>query len=152
MVFSPPMAQTLSDERSHVRSAISPRRLRKTVGTPRNLVTPYRSILRRVPAGSKRPWMTMVAPLYRMGDAWMKSPPEWNRGRTISITSSKWSLKKISALRQLKKVFRCDRTAPLGWPVVPEVYMITCGSSGSAGPRDFVRNGRRPSRAAVSEA
>ena len=48
--------------------------------------------------------------------------------------SSKWSLKKISAFRQLKNVLRWESTAPLGCPVVPDVYMMTWGSSGLAGP------------------
>jgi len=68
----------------------------------------------------------------------MKRPPEWKRGKKISIISLEWSSKNMSAFKQLKNVFLWDRTAPFGFPIVPDVYMITCGSSGFSGPRDMV--------------
>ena len=60
-------------------------------------------------------------------------PEEWKSGTTTSTRSRLERSKKRSALSELNSVLRCGRRAPLGVPVVPEVYIRIMGSSGETG-------------------
>jgi hypothetical protein len=75
-------------------------------------------------------------------------PPMWNRGVATKLTSSSppsWKARMM--LRAWAWRLRCDKTAPLGRPVVPDVYMISAGDEPDEigqGKAD-VRSGHLPS-------
>lgn len=68
----------------------------------------------------------------------MLSPAVWNSGATTRVTSSPDRSVSTRTLTLFQVMLAWERTAPLGRPVVPEVYMIMHGSSGatasSSGP------------------
>ena len=56
-------------------------------------------------------------------------PPTWNSGiATMFLSSGPNS--KVPALIVCANRFRCVNVTPLGWPVVPDEYMISAASSG----------------------
>ena len=57
------------------------------------------------------------------------SPATWNSGATASMTSSRMKSVSTSAVKYWKLSVPWVCVAPLGRPVVPEVYMIIAGSS-----------------------
>ena len=72
----------------------------------------------------------------------MNSPPTWNIGSAVKISSSAVTPKAVITLSALNVAFSCVNVAPFGRPVVPEVKAITTGAaksrSGSAQPRPHV--------------
>ncbi|MDX6223585.1 MAG: hypothetical protein QOD91_2639 [Frankiales bacterium] len=92
------------------------------VGTPWNSVTPCASISSSAPAPSNLGIITTVAPV--KNDAFITQvwPNEWNSGSTARTTSStEISMMLVAESWAFISMLRCDITAPLGWPVVPEV-------------------------------
>ncbi len=52
------------------------------------------------------------------------SPPEWNKGKLARLTISGPTEKNSVRLTAFQKTMPWVMIAPLGRPVVPEVYMI----------------------------
>ena len=99
------------------------------VGTPANTVTRSRCSTSRALPGSKRGMRVSVAPastaVFR-AHVW---PNAWNRGRDPRMTSSgpsSSSDRVDTAALELRLAW--VSSAPLGFPVVPEVYRITAVS------------------------
>ena len=90
-------------------------------------VTPYFWTVSSTCTGLNLRLTIIVPPLYNTGAESTIRPPEWNMGRAIIMTSLVVRSKNISELRTLKNVFLCERVAPFGTPVVPEVYIMICG-------------------------
>jgi hypothetical protein len=86
----------------------------------------------RKAGGSKDGTITLVAPTYTKGRLCTPSPPMWKRGAAVTVTSPWWTPRPwVSPLRALATALAWVSTAPLGRPVVPEVYMMPWGWDGS---------------------
>ncbi|MHC2658315.1 hypothetical protein ACVMHY_010894 [Bradyrhizobium barranii subsp. barranii] len=57
------------------------------------------------------------------------SPPVWNSGSTVSSTEAGPMQAGPPRLTQFQNVMPWVMVAPLGWPVVPDVYMMVETSS-----------------------
>ena len=67
----------------------------------------------------------------------------WNRGAAATVTSvPEMPGPAVSMLTAFHSMLSWVSTAPLGTPVVPEVYMITHGSPPATGTRARRRRGR----------
>ena len=90
-------------------------------GTSTVSVGESRSIASSVASGVKRACSVTVAPSCSAGVVRMLSPPTWNIGSTVST----WSCAVMSCMCWLITAFHTSAswrsTAPLGWPVVPDV-------------------------------
>lgn len=96
-------------------------------------VTRRSSMSRRVAAGSNAATRTHVPPLSSTGSVSMFSPAVWKSGADTSATSPatrSWSIRTLIAFQVM---LPWVRVAPLGDPVVPDVYMIMQGSSSATG-------------------
>ena len=91
------------------------------VGTPANSVTLSRSMISSAFAGSKRGMNVSVAP--DSAHAFMQHvwPKEWNSGSAPSTTSPSSVWNSPCDAFALASMFSCVSSAPLGWPVVPDV-------------------------------
>jgi hypothetical protein len=109
-------------------------------GTANIAVTRYSTRSRTQLSGSNRRGRTAVAPTWRVGRVYRPMPPEWNRGRTFSVTSRNVSPMAVVMFTLFQNCAAWRNTTPLGRPVVPEVYRMRNGSSkrpagGPAGSR-----------------
>jgi hypothetical protein len=68
--------------------------------------------------------MCMRQPVNRLKCAAKESPWIWNRGRTLTTTSSGVNRQALWSARKLEARLAWVCTTPLGWPVVPELYNI----------------------------
>ena len=93
----------------------------KMVGTPRMTVHFSRSMTSNARSGSKPLVMTVVPPMCTIGVRKMFRPPVWNMGVKTGATSSGRRPQLVTVLMQFQTIWRCGSTAPLGWPVVPDV-------------------------------
>ena len=73
---------------------------------------------------------------------------EWQAGMVVSRRSLRVSDTSQSAYRPLNRMFACVSTTPLGREVVPEVKMISAGSSEDSSQRSVSSTGA-PARRAV---
>ena len=91
------------------------------VGTPANIVTLSRSMISSALAGSKRGMNVSVAP--ENAQAFMQHvwPKEWNSGSAPSTTSSSSVSNSPCDAFALAIMLSWVSSAPLGWPVVPDV-------------------------------
>ena len=65
--------------------------------------------------------MTTRAPFHQARRGWQFQPPQWNWGSTCRITSDGPTSAMRSKERLVQKKLAWVRTAPLGFPVVPDV-------------------------------
>ena len=98
------------------------------VGTPNIPVTRSRSIASNTAPVERLP-QDEVPPLSRVGRQLMPSAAAWNSGATTSVTSSLVSSLSTRTLTQFQVRLPCVSMAPLGLPVLPDVYMIRQTSS-----------------------
>jgi HD domain len=99
-------------------------------------VTRSRAISSTVCCGTNWSWITTVPPAYRIGSVNSPKAPMWNSGATVSVMSSRCSpLPAVSMLTAFHSLLPCVSIAPLGCPVVPDVYMITATSWSYTGSR-----------------
>ncbi len=100
------------------------------VGTPSNTVTLSRSITRSACAALNREISVRQAPDSTAAFSPQVWPKQWNSGRHPITTSSGPSPSSVVAVTEaLRRRLACVSSAPLGVPVVPEVYRITAVSS-----------------------
>ena len=104
-------------------SSSAPSRPQYIVGTPAKKVTPSCSISVSAGPASKRGSSTTVPPKAKPAFMITVWPKEWNSGSTHSSVSglSASAPKSASLASALLIMLRCISSAPLGWPVVPEV-------------------------------
>ena len=92
------------------------------VGTPWNTVTRSRSMISSAFSGSKRGIIVTVAPLRTAQFIVQVWPKVWKSGSAPSSTSSCEKRPSVWAeIVQFLRRFGCVSSAPLGWPVVPDV-------------------------------
>jgi hypothetical protein len=103
------------------------------VGTAKNEFTRCASMTSSVPAASNPRTTTAHPPRSRVGFTVPLSPPMWNSGASARVRSS--AVKSIPRpwLTAFQVMLPWVSTAPLGRPVVPEVYMTRQGSSRATG-------------------
>jgi hypothetical protein len=99
------------------------------VGTAKNEFTRCSSMTRSVSAGSNRRTITAQPPRSSAGFTVPLSPPMWNSGASASVRSTGVKSRPSAWLTAFHVMLPWVSTAPLGRPVVPEVYMIRQGSS-----------------------
>ncbi|GAP54855.1 hypothetical protein AHiyo6_14200 [Arthrobacter sp. Hiyo6] len=104
------------------------------VGTPMNTLTRCCTNNSRAAAPVNRGSITMVAPARRPVFNTTVCPKVWNNGSPPKSTSPRWK-SKVLVRRTLVCSTRakCVPSAPLGLPVVPEVYRMVAVSSGRRG-------------------
>ena len=93
------------------------------VGTPAKKVIPSVFISSSAASASKRGSITTVPP-YAAEPFWITVwPNEWNSGSTQRNVSGSSALEpnSFSPSSALSRMLRCRSSAPLGWPVVPDV-------------------------------
>ncbi len=103
------------------------------VGTPSKTVARSRATASRTAPGSNRGIRTREAPLRTAALMVQICPKMWNSGRQPTTTSSgviRWISTPLTSVLCRRPAW--VRTAPLGRPVVPEVYSRTAMSSPSA--------------------
>ena len=103
--------------------------LMNMVGTPWQMVIPSRSIIWRASSGSKPMVGTMVAALTAARVMPRMEPKAWEKGTGTRMRSSLVMRSTRSTSMALEVMFRCVSMAPLGFPVVPEVYRMKATSS-----------------------
>ncbi len=92
------------------------------VGTPSKTVTWSRPTTSRAFSASNRGMSVRQAPVSTAALSPQVSPKQWKRGRQPITTSSSVSSTRVSALTAaLLIMLAWVSSAPLGWPVVPEV-------------------------------
>ena len=90
------------------------------VGTAKKSETRSRAISSSASPGSHRRWITTVPPTVSSGSVYTSSPPVWNIGVWVSVTSpgrSSWT----RVLSVFHAIIRWVMRAPFGSPVVPPV-------------------------------
>ena len=97
---------------------------RNIAGTPNMVVTPCLGIASSTAPGSKLRSSTTVAPRMKALSGVTLSPPMWNSGAQTRVTSELWVSMPKAALMLFQSTLPWVSIAPLGRPVVPEVYMI----------------------------
>ncbi len=107
------------------------------VGTPTQQVMRSSAIVCRTAAGSNRGMRTRVWPPATPAFICAVCPVEWNTGSVIrfrvvpaSAPSSRGAIMSRDTMA-LVTMLKCVSSAPLGCPVVPEVYRMTAVSSGA---------------------
>ena len=130
---APAAPMVRSAERSRVRKPGSRDIASSIVGTAKNDVTRCSSMTARVSVGSNRRTITAQPPRSRAGLTVPLRPPMWNSGARASVRSLPLKSRPMNWLTAFQVMFPWVRTAPLGRPVVPEVYMIRQGSSSATG-------------------
>ncbi len=116
------------------------------VGTPWNSVILSRSMISSAFSASKRGIMDTMAWACTAPLSVHVWPKLWNSGSAPSSLSSleispRWS----AATVQFLYMFEWVSSAPLGWPVVPDVYRITAVSSGSRSSSTWAGSSTSPS-------
>ena len=106
---------------------------RNIAGTPNIIVTRCFSMSSSTMPGSNICSTTTAAPLVSAGIGVTLSPPMWKSGATTSVTSSISPSNARDALMLFQRTLPCVSMAPLGRPVVPDVYMIQATSSRETG-------------------
>ena len=104
------------------------------VGTPEKAVTFSLIIVSMTALGSKRGRSTIVEPLNRNAFIWTVWANEWNSGRATSDTTPSRGSNGSAISREiiaLVSILLWVSSAPLGLPVVPDVYRMTAVSSGA---------------------
>ena len=120
-IAEPPEQQILSDEWSRSSRESSLSIALYIVGTPAKIVTWSRSMISSALAGSKRGMNVSVAPESAqvfMQHVW---PNEWNSGSAPSTMSSTSVPNTASIASAFLNMLSWVSSAPLGWPVVPDV-------------------------------
>ena len=120
-IAEPPEQQSLSDEWSCCSRASQLSIALYIVGTPANSVTLSRSMISSAFAGSKRGMNVSVAP--DSAHAFMQHvwPKEWNSGSAPSTMSSSSKPNRSRDAWAFLSMLSWVSSAPLGWPVVPDV-------------------------------
>ena len=103
------------------------------VGTAKKEVTRCCSITASVSAGSNRRTTTAHPPPSRAGLTVPLRPPMWNSGARARVRSACAKSIPMDWLTAFHVMLPWVSTAPLGRPVVPDVYMIRHGSSRPTG-------------------
>ncbi len=101
------------------------------VGTPWTAVQRSLVIVSRTAAGEKVSTGTIVEPWVTQAIVPRTHPKQWKNGTGMHILSLGVRSWQSPMLAPLATRFRCRSIAPLGNPVVPEVYMMQMTSSGS---------------------
>jgi hypothetical protein len=132
-IFSPPLMITRTDDRS--RDSTSGRAMIAftIAGASHTVVTPDRSISSTTAAASKAGWMIVVAPTATRDVVVRSSAPTWYSGPHARPRSSRVKPNSTMWARFFQARLACVSITPLGRPVVPEVYMRRCTSSGAVG-------------------
>ena len=122
------------------------------VGTPSNIVAWCSPMSSSASTGSNRSISTTVPPA--MNRLLITTLPyTWGAGRAVTTMSSEVRTCMVAVSAQLRYTARCDCMAPLGWPVVPDVYPIVDSEvgdgaaipSGPIPPSSSSSNGTVPS-------
>ena len=142
-------------ETSPVASFNHPDKVRKpgSVGTPSKIVTESRSMISSALPGSNLGSSVSVPPAVTVAFSPQVRPKTWNSGRQPIITSSGLLFSRVSAVsRALRARPPWVSWAPLGVPVVPEVYRMTASSSAAASAHEAsgARPASRPARSGSS--
>ena len=95
--------------------------IRSCVGTVRATVIPSSSTACRKPSASKPSKRTIVPPRCQSGVAKTFQPPVWKNGVETGATSPGPSSHAVVVATAFHRSWRRGRTAPLGFPVLPEV-------------------------------
>ena len=99
------------------------------VGTPAKTVTRWASSSSSAWRGSKRGSSTSVAPMEKPALRFTVAPKVWNSGSaTRWVSSPGWEPKRRLQVRAFITWLEWLSSAPLGCPVVPEVYSTTAVS------------------------
>ena len=118
-------------------------RKRYCVGTPIIVVTRRSWISCSTRPGWNERSSTTVAPTHQASSGWQFHPATWNCGSIASTTSSRVSCGDLRDARLFQKQFAWVSTTPFGAASLPEVKMM---SSGSSSARRCARMPCRPSR------
>src|SRR5579859_2238939 len=100
------------------------------VGTQKNIVTRSASISASISSADHLRMMTTVPPSVSRGRVYTRSPPVWNMGVWVMVTSprsSSWTM----VLSVFQAIMRYETWAALGWPDVPPVNSRQMMSSAS---------------------
>ena len=117
--------------------------IRYWVGTPISMVTRRSAISCSTRPGSKPRSSTTVAPVHQASSGWMFQPPTWNCGSTASTTSVLPRSIVRDSERLVQKQLAWVSTAALLAPSVPDVKIISRGSSSRTSRCAGVRAGHR---------
>ena len=99
-------------------------------GTPSKMVTWSRPMISRALPASNLGSRVSVPPPAIVAFSPQVRPKTWNSGRQPMVTSPGPAFSMVAAASSALRVrFACVSSAPLGVPVVPEVYRITASSS-----------------------
>ena len=93
-------------------------------GAPNMCVTLYDSIAANTAPGSKCRKRTSGLPICNADIVMTFRPPMWKSGAAVSNTSELFAPNARFAFTLFQTILPCVSIAPLGKPVVPEVYMI----------------------------
>ena len=127
---APPLTQIRSELRSYRSRSGWCSSAAYMVGTPSNTVTRQRWMISSAWPGSNRASRASAAPEFTAVFSPQVSPNTWNSGRHPMTTSDGLRLNSVSALSwALVRRLAWLSSAPLGCPVVPEVYRISAVSS-----------------------
>ena len=121
-IAEPPEQQSLSDEWSRSSRASPLSIALYIVGTPANTVTLSRSMISSALAGSKRGMNVSVAPRQRAGvhAAGLAEGVEQRQRAEHDVVVVDAEQRRATPARCLS-MLSCVSSAPLGWPVVPDV-------------------------------
>ena len=121
-IAAPPEMQARSEDMSADSASSTCSIPAYIVGTPSKTVTLSRPTTSSALAASKRGMRVRQAPLATAALSPQVRPKQWNSGRQPMTTSSSDSSTRVSAVvRALVIMLSWVSSAPLGWPVVPEV-------------------------------
>ena len=125
------------------------------VGTPSKIVTLSRWMISSARAGSNLGSSVSVPAAATVAFSPQVRPKTWNSGRQPMVTSPAWFFSSVRAvISALRTRPAWVSSAPLGRPVVPEVYRITASSSSCrpGSPVAGTNPSSRPARSGVSTA
>ena len=91
------------------------------VGTPSKMVARSRWTAASTAAGVNRGISDIVQPNRTQTSRMEDRPNTWNSGSTVMTTSSGWTSNSRPGMSAFMYSWMWVSSAPLGWPVVPEV-------------------------------
>ena len=120
---------TRSDERSVSAKAGCCAMNKNIAGTPNIVVTLLAAMSASARPGSNVRCSTTSAPFWKATSVVTLSPPIWKTGAAVSVTSSARQSSVCMQLALFHQMLPWVSIAPLGLPVVPDVYMMSATSS-----------------------
>src|SRR5258708_504572 len=120
-ICEPPLITLLNEERSYWLKSGCCMIAINMVGTPPSMVQRSLLITCKALSGSKAMRGCSVAPAPSAARIPNTQPPAWKKGMAVQRWSSQVMPQQRAKMAPLLRIARCDWTAPLGKPVVPEV-------------------------------